>query len=156
MSDATFSNDQVEQVYGDSMKESLRSSYRKAGIVMCSGTGIILELPDDRYYMTPEDIPLLHKNKPVSVIDDAGEIWGCAWLSPIRESRKKDIVATIRDRVYVISLAEAMRLLSGNVHAIQISEYHVKEDRDVHQPGNRSHDHGHCRLRPVDTCVPSP
>ncbi len=144
VSDATFSKDQVKQVPGDSMKENLCSSYSKAGIVKRSGTGIILELADDRYYLTPEDIPLLQGNKPVSIIDGAGEIWGCAWLSPIREHKKKDIIATIRDRIYVISLVETMRLLTGRVHTIPISEYHTNESCDLLRAVNRSRNHHRC------------
>lgn len=108
------------------MKENLSSSYRKAGIVRRPGNGIILELPEGCYYLTPEDTLLLHGDKPVSVIDGAGEVWGCAWLSPIHDSRKKDFVATIRDRIYVMNLKEMDRLLAGKVHTVALAEYRGK------------------------------
>ncbi|HTY14147.1 MAG TPA: hypothetical protein VMC42_00385 [Methanoregulaceae archaeon] len=115
------------------MKQNLRSSYHRAGIVKRHGSGVILELPEGCYYLTPEDILLLHNDKPVSVIDGAGEIWGCAWLSPIQDRKKKDIVATIRDRIYVVNLPEMVRLLTGKVHTVALSEYHRIGHRDVLQ-----------------------
>jgi hypothetical protein len=111
---------------GVRLKANLCSSYRKAGIVKRCGNGISLELAEGCYYLTPEDTLLLHGDKSVSIIDSAGEVWGCAWLSPIREGKKKDIVATIRDRIYVINLAETLRLLAGTVHIVSLSEYHMK------------------------------
>jgi hypothetical protein len=123
VSDATFSRIDIILLRGDGMKQNLSSSYRRAGTVKRQGSGIILELPEGCYYLTPEDTLLLRSNKPASIIDGAGEIWGCAWLSPIQETKKKDIVATIRDRIYVVSLAEAVRLLAGSVHAVALSEY---------------------------------
>ena len=108
---------------GDRMKQNLSASYRKAGIVKRHGNGIILELPEGRYYLTPEDTGLLKGDKPVTVIDGAGEIWGCAWLSPIREGKKTDIITTIRDRIYVVNLQEFLRLLAGRVHIAVLSEY---------------------------------
>jgi hypothetical protein len=115
------------------MKADLCSSYRKAGIVKRSGNGIALELPEGCYYLTPEDILLLHGDKSVSIIDGTGEVWGCAWLSPIREGKKKDIVVTIRDRIYVINLTETQRLLVGTVHLVSLSEYHIKKRIDLLQ-----------------------
>ncbi|HVP93718.1 MAG TPA: hypothetical protein VMS89_00930 [Methanoregulaceae archaeon] len=126
MSDATFSCDRIEYQYGDMMKGSLCASYRKAGVVKRCGNGIILELPDGCYYLTPEDTLLLHGNTSASIVDCSGEIWGCAWLSPIRDGKKKDIVATIKDRIYVVSLTETMKLLAGRVHTVPLTEYHLK------------------------------
>ena len=133
VSDATFSRIGVTYWCGDRMKQNQSSSYRKAGLVTCRGSGIILELPEGCYYLTPEDTLLLRGDKPVSIIDGAGEIWGCAWLSPIRDGKKKDIVATIRDRIYVMNLMEMVRLFSGKVHTVALSEYHGKDQRDLLQ-----------------------
>jgi hypothetical protein len=108
------------------MKQNLCSSYRRAGTVKRNGSGIILELPEGCYYLTPEDTLLLKSDKPVSIIDGAGEIWGCAWLSPIHDRKKKDIIATIRDRIYVVNLPELARLLAGSVHTVVLSEYRHK------------------------------
>ncbi len=113
------------------MKQNLSSSYRRAGTVKCRGRGIVLELPDGCYYLTPEDTHLIHSDKPVSIIDGAGEIWGCAWLSPIRDQKKKDMVVTIRDRIYVVNLPEMERLLAGKVHTVALSEYHRIEQREI-------------------------
>ena len=106
------------------MKQNMCSSYRRAGIVKRHGNGIILELPEGCYYLTPEDTQLLQSDKPVTVIDGAGEVWGCAWLSPIHERKKNDVIATIRDRIYVVNLPEMVRLLAGKVHTAALSEYH--------------------------------
>ena len=103
--------------------KTLCSSYRKAGTMKGCGNGIVLEIPDGCYYLTPEDTALLLGNKSVSIIDGSGEIWGSAWLSPVQDSKKKDIIATIRGRIYVIGLTETRRLLSGRVHLVTVSEY---------------------------------
>jgi hypothetical protein len=115
------------------MKQNLCSSYRRAGIVKRHGRGIILELPEGCYYLTPEDTFLLYSDKPGSIIDGAGEIWGCAWLSPIHDRKKTDIIATIRDRIYVVNLHEMARLLAGSVHTVALCEFHHKGQCDLLQ-----------------------
>jgi hypothetical protein len=109
------------------MKKTILNTYSKAGVMKKSGEGLLLELPGDRYYLTAPDIMILVSDQPAGIINSTGDEEGCAWLSPLREARKLDFVASLHGHIYVIRWREVQRLLSGKAHLASVLEYHMPE-----------------------------
>jgi hypothetical protein len=100
-------------------------SYTRAGTARRSGRGLSLEVSGAQYFITPEDIPSLMIHHPVDIVDHGGEREGTAWLSPILDSRKRDLTALIRQRLYVVGYRDLSRILNGYSQTAQVKEYHA-------------------------------
>ncbi len=109
------------------MKQRISDSYTKAGIMKKSGESIVLEIGVTRYYLMRSDYVVLASGQSAGIVSEAGEEEGCAWLSPIREERKKDLVSILHGRIYIVSWREVQRILNGQVHLAKILEYSMKE-----------------------------
>ncbi len=92
-----------------------------------SGESIVLELRGGTFYLMKSDYTLLSSDQSAGIINDTGEEEGCAWLSPVREAKKKDIIFNLHGRVYVVSWREVQRIMNGHVHLAKVLEYTVKE-----------------------------
>jgi len=109
------------------MKQGISDSYTKAGTLKKSGEGIVLEIRSGTFYLMTSDCILLSSGQSAGLINSAGEEAGCAWLSPIREEKKKDLVANLHGRIYVVSWREVQRIMNGQVHLAKVLEYSIKE-----------------------------
>jgi hypothetical protein len=83
-----------------------------------------MDISGAQYFITPEDIPPLMVSRMVDVVDQSGEREGSAWLSPILDSRKKDLTALIRQRLYVVGYRDFSRVLDGHTRTAPVKEYH--------------------------------
>ena len=86
------------------MKQVNSDSYTKAGTMKRNGESIVLELGDARFYLMSADYSLLSSGQSAVLVNGVGEEEGCAWLSPIRDAKKKDFVSNLHGRIYVVSL----------------------------------------------------
>jgi hypothetical protein len=116
------------------MKQHISDSYTKAGIMKKSGESIVLEIGDNRYYLMRSDYILLSSGQSAGLVNEAGEEEGCAWLSPIREERKKDLISNLHGRIYIVSWREVQRILNGQVHLAKVLEYSMKEKTGLLPP----------------------
>lgn len=115
------------------MKQLISGSYTKIGTMKRSGEGIVLEIGDIRYYLMKPDYNFLSTGQSTGLVNDAGEEEGCAWLSPVRESKKKELVSSLHGRIYVVNWRKAQRIMNGQVHLANVFEYSIKE-RDEMRP----------------------
>jgi len=109
------------------MKQRISDSYTRAGSMKRSGVAIVLELREGTFYLMKSDYILLSSGQSAGIINDAGEEEGCAWLSPVREAKKKDLVFNLHGRIYVVSWREVQRITNGQVHLAKVLEYSMKE-----------------------------
>ncbi len=98
-------------------------SYTRAGTARRSGRGLSMEISGAQYFITPDDIPALMIHHPVDIVDQGGEREGTAWLSPILDSRKRDLTALIRQRLYVVGCRDLSRILNGCSQTVPVKEY---------------------------------
>ncbi|MDD1706632.1 MAG: hypothetical protein LUO81_00340 [Methanoregulaceae archaeon] len=98
--------------------------YTRAGTARRSGRGLSIELSGARYFITPDDIPALMIHHPVDIVDQGGELEGTAWLSPILDTKKQDLTAVIRQRLYVVGYRDLSRILNGRSQTAPVKEYH--------------------------------
>jgi len=113
------------------MKQHISDSYTKVGTMKKSGESIVLEIEDIRFYLMRSDYALLSSGQSAGLVSESGEEEGCAWLSPIREERKKDLVSNLHGRIYVVSWREVQRILNGQVHLSRVFEYSMKGKNGV-------------------------
>lgn len=109
------------------MKQLISDSYTHAGTMKKSGESFVLELRGGTFYLMKSDCILLSSDQSAGIINDAGEEEGCAWLSPVREPKKKDIIFNLHGRIYVVSWREVQRIMNGHVHLAKVQEYSLKE-----------------------------
>jgi hypothetical protein len=109
------------------MKQLISESNTRAGTMNISGKAIVLEIRGGTFYLIKTDCNLLSSGQSAGIINDAGEEEGCAWLSPVRETKKIDLVFNLHGRIYVVSWREVQRILNGQVHLAKILEYSMKE-----------------------------
>jgi hypothetical protein len=109
------------------MKQVIPDSYTKAGAMKRSGEGIVLKIENMNYYILPTDITRLAEGRSAGLVNGSGEEEGCAWLSPVRETEKKDLVSNLHGRIFVVSWREVQRILKGQVHLAKVLEYSMKE-----------------------------
>ena len=109
------------------MKQCIPDSYTRAGTIKSSGESIVLEINGGLYYLMKSDIALLSSGQSAGLVLHTGEEEGCAWLSPVRESKKKDLVSNLHGRIYVVSWREVQRIINGQIHLAKIFEYSLKE-----------------------------
>jgi hypothetical protein len=108
------------------MKQFISDSYTQAGTMKKSGESIVLELRGGTFYLMESDCVLLSSEQSAGIINDAGEEEGCAWLSPVREAKKKDIIFNLHGRIYVVSWREVQRIMNGHIHLAKVLEYSMK------------------------------
>jgi hypothetical protein len=116
------------------MMQRIPDSYIRAGTMKRSGEGIVLEIGGGTYYLLKSDCVLLSSGQSAGLVNNSGEEEGCAWLSPVREAKKKDLVSNLHGRIYVVSWREVQRILNGQVHLAKVLEYAMK-DRSGIPPG---------------------
>jgi hypothetical protein len=109
------------------MKQLISDSNTHAGTMNISGEAIVLEISGGTFYLIKSDCNLLSSGQSAGIINDTGEEEGCAWLSPVRETKKKDLVFNLHGRIYVVRWREVQRILNGQVHTAKILEYSMKE-----------------------------
>jgi hypothetical protein len=109
------------------MKQLNSDSYTRAGTINMSGGAIVLNIRGGACYLIKSDCTLLSSGQSAGIINDAGEEEGCAWLSPVREEKKKDLVFNLHGRIYVVSWREVQRIMNGQVHLAKVLEYSMKE-----------------------------
>jgi len=109
------------------MKKCIPDSYTRAGTMKRSGESIVLEINGDLFYLMISDYLLLSSGQSAGLVTGTGEEDGCAWLSPVREDKKKDFVSTIYGRIYVVSWREVQRIINGQIHIAKIFEYSLKD-----------------------------
>jgi hypothetical protein len=109
------------------MKQLNSDSYTRAGTINMSGEAIVLNIRGGACYLIKSDCTLLSSGQSAGIINDAGEEEGCAWLSPVREAKKKDLVINLHGRIYVVSWREVQRIMNGQVHLAKVLEYSMKE-----------------------------
>ena len=105
------------------MKPVVSGSYTKVGTLKRSGEGIVFEMCDLRFYLMKSDYVLLSTGQSAGLVNDSGEEEGCAWLSPVRETKKKDLVSNLHGRIYVVSWREVQRIMNGHLHLAKVLEY---------------------------------
>lgn len=99
-----------------------------------SGESIVLETNSGTCYLMESDFLLLLSGQSAGLVNENGEEEGCAWLSPLREPKKKDLVLNLHCRIYVMSWREVQRIMNGQVHLAKLYEYSMKE-KPVTIPG---------------------
>lgn len=99
-------------------------SYIRAGTARRSGRGLLMEISGAQYFITPDDIPALMFHRSVDIVDQGGEREGTAWLSPILDTRKRDLTALIREHLYIIGYRDLSRILNGYSQTAPVKEYH--------------------------------
>lgn len=105
------------------MKPMISGSYTKVGTLKRSGEGIVLEMGDLRFYLMKSDYVLLSTGQSAGLVNDSGEEVGCAWLSPVWEMKKKDLVSNLHGRIFVVSWREVQRIMNGKIHLAKVLEY---------------------------------
>jgi len=68
-------------------------------------------------------MPALMGDRPAEVVNHAGETEGTAWLSPVVSSRKLELTAMIRKKLYVLAYRDVNRLLSGACRDALVREF---------------------------------
>ncbi|MEI7432949.1 MAG: hypothetical protein WCJ93_01720 [Methanomicrobiales archaeon] len=116
------------------MKQLISDSYTRAGTMNMSGEAIVLEIGGGTLYLIKSDCILLSSGQSAGVINEAGDEEGCAWLSPVREAKKKDLVFNLHGRIYVVSWREVQRIMNGQVHLAKVLEYSMKERPGITPP----------------------
>jgi hypothetical protein len=109
------------------MKQLVSESYTKAGTMKMRGEGIVLEIREGTFYLMKSDCFLLSAGQSAGLFNNNGEEEGCAWLSPIREAKKKDLVFTLHGILYVVSWREVQRIINGQVHLAKVLQYSMKD-----------------------------
>ena len=109
------------------MTQRTSDPYTRAGTMKKSGEAIVLEIWGETFYLIKSDCIQLSSGQSAGIINDAGDEEGCAWLSPVREAKKKDLVFNLGCRIYVVSWREVQRILNGQVHLAKIFEYVMKD-----------------------------
>jgi hypothetical protein len=109
------------------MMKCIPDSYTRAGTMKRSGESIVLEINGGLFYLMKSDYLLLSSGQSAGLVTDTGEEEGCAWLSPVREDKKKDFVSTIHGGIYVVSWREVQRIINGQIHVAKIFEYSQKD-----------------------------
>ena len=105
------------------MSAVIHETYQKAGVLMRTGLGLVMEISGSRYYIPPEEVPALLINEGVEVVNPEGEREGTAWLSPAISEKKQDLTALIRERVFVVRYDEMKRVLLGDRARAPVKEY---------------------------------
>jgi hypothetical protein len=116
------------------MKQIISDSYTRAGTMKRSGEGIALEIREGTFYLMRSECNQLSSGQSAGLLNEAGEEEGCAWLSPVREPKKKDLVSNLHGRIYVVSWREVQRIMNGQVHLAKVLEYSMKERSGISPP----------------------
>lgn len=112
-----------QPLYGDIMRQAPVCVYTRAGIARRSGKGMALALGDQTFYVMPDEMAGLAAGQNAAVVNHEGEQEGTAWLSPVFAGKKKDLVALVQDRLFVVSWKEMQALCSGSRNGIPVREY---------------------------------
>ncbi|MBP1929916.1 hypothetical protein J2741_002512 [Methanolinea mesophila] len=106
------------------MRQSVSVHYTRAGTARRSGRGLAMEIGGASFFITPEELPVLLGDRPAEVVNHLGEKEGTAWLSPLASVRKQDLTALIRENLYVLTIRDLQRIISGSIRRAQVMEFH--------------------------------
>jgi hypothetical protein len=109
------------------MKQCISDSYTRAGTMKRCGESIVLEINGGLNYLMKSDFTLLSSGQSAGLVTQTGEEEGCAWLSPVRETKKIDLVSNLHGRIYIVSWREVQRIINKQIHLAKIFEYSLKE-----------------------------
>jgi hypothetical protein len=114
------------------VKQCIPDPYTKAGTLKRCGEGIVLEISGGRFYLLNSDSVQLSSGQSAGLMNDAGEEEGNAWLSPLREEKKQDLVSNIHGRIFVVRWREVQRIMNGQIHIAKVLEYTIERtNRDI-------------------------
>jgi hypothetical protein len=105
------------------MKQSVSVHYTRAGTARRSGRGLAMEIGGTAFFITPEELPALLKDHSAEVVNQLGEKEGTAWLSPLASVQKQDLTALIRENLYVLTVRDFRRILSGSIPRAPVREF---------------------------------
>jgi hypothetical protein len=83
-----------------------------------------MEIGGAFFFITPEELPALLGNHSAEVVNQLGEKEGTAWLSPLASVPKQDLTALIRENLYVLTLRDFRRIISGSIPRAPVKEFH--------------------------------
>lgn len=106
------------------MRQSVSVHYTRAGIARRSGRGLAMEIGGASFFITPEELPALLGNHSAEVVNHLGEKEGTAWLSPLASGPKQDLTALIRENLYVLTVRDLRRIISGSIPRAPVKEFH--------------------------------
>ena len=106
------------------MRQSVSVHYTRAGTARRSGRGLAIEIGGVSFFITPEEMPALLGDHSAEVVNQLGEKEGTAWLSPLASVPKQDLTALIRENLYVLTVRDFRRILSGSTPRAPVKEFH--------------------------------
>ena len=83
-----------------------------------------MEIGGASFFITPEELPALLGNHSAEVVNHLGEKEGTAWLSPLASGPKQDLTALIRENLYVLTVRDLRRIISGSIPRAPVKEFH--------------------------------
>lgn len=106
------------------MKHVVCELYTPAGSARLSGKGLVMEIAGTRFYITPEEIPVLLNDQAAEVVDFHGEQEGTAWFSPLISVKKRELTALIHQKVFIMHYRDINRVISGDRLCAPVKEFH--------------------------------
>jgi hypothetical protein len=122
-----FQSNTSQDYWVSRVPKAIFKSYTIIGIMKKTSGVIVIELPEGEFHLTSPDMALLPAGQPALVISSTGDEEGGAWLSPVCEAKKKDLVMNIHGHIYVTGWREVQRILTGTIHRAKVLEFNLPE-----------------------------